>query len=114
MGRVWRDLCLNRVAVMCYGAPSGALRAPELAESPVLLILMLSLFGFLHCSNISPTSLPNGSPNGSNMAPNQPLKSIQEPLGELLEPSGQPGGLLEDSWNALGALLDASRPIQSN
>ena len=27
--------------VMCYGARSGALRAPELAESPVLLILIL-------------------------------------------------------------------------
>ena len=26
---------------MCYGARSGALRAPELAESPVLLILIL-------------------------------------------------------------------------
>ena len=36
------------------------------------------------------------------------LKSIQEPLGELLELSGQPGGLLEASWNALGELLEAS------
>ena len=29
-------------------------------------------------------------------------------LGELLELSWQPGGLLEASWNALGALLEAS------
>ena len=36
------------------------------------------------------------------------LKSIPGPLGELLELSWQPGGLLEPSWNALGALLEAS------
>ena len=35
------------------------------------------------------------------------LKSIPEPLGELLQLSGQPGGLLEVSWNALGELLEA-------
>ena len=41
---------------------------------------------------------------GSKMA----LKSILGPLGELLELSWQPGGLLEASWNAVGALLEAS------
>ena len=35
------------------------------------------------------------------------LKSILGPLAELLELSWQPGGLLEGSWNALGALLEA-------
>ena len=30
------------------------------------------------------------------------------PLGELLELSWQPGVLLEASWNAVGALLEAS------
>ena len=42
--------------------------------------------------------------HGSKMA----LKSILGPLGELLELSWQPGGLLEASWNAVGALLEAS------
>ena len=32
------------------------------------------------------------------------LESILGPLGELLELSWQPGGLLEASWNALGRL----------
>ena len=36
------------------------------------------------------------------------LESILGPLGELLELSWQPGGLLEASWNAVGALLEAS------
>ena len=36
------------------------------------------------------------------------LKSILGPLGELLELSWQPGVLLEASWNAVGALLEAS------
>ena len=38
---IWRGLYLKRVAIMCYGARSWALRAPEPAESPVLLIVML-------------------------------------------------------------------------
>ena len=42
--------------------------------------------------------------HGSKMA----LKSILGPLGELLELSWQPGVLLEASWNAVGALLEAS------
>ena len=36
------------------------------------------------------------------------LKSTLGPLAELLELSWQPGGLLEASWNALGALLEIS------
>ena len=36
------------------------------------------------------------------------LKSILGLLGELLELSWQPGVLLEASWNAVGALLEAS------
>ena len=47
--------------------------------------------------------LENLPQNGSQTA----LKSILGPLGELLELSWQPGGLLEASWNALGALLEA-------
>ena len=35
-------------------------------------------------------------------------KSILEPLRELLELPWQPGGLLEASWEPLGALLEAS------
>ena len=42
--------------------------------------------------------------HGSKMA----LKSILGPLGELLELSWQPGVLFEASWNAVGALLEAS------
>ena len=42
--------------------------------------------------------------HGSKMA----LKSILGPLGELSELSWQPGMLLEASWNAVGALLEAS------
>ena len=42
--------------------------------------------------------------HGSKMA----LKSILGPLGELLELSWQPRVLLEASWNAVGALLEAS------
>ena len=100
---------------MCYGARSGAHLAPELAESPVLLILMLLFFCFFEdqiatnsvsqiCPQMAPKWLQNGSPNGSKIAP----KSILEPLRELLEPSWQPGGLLEASWEPLGALLEAS------
>ena len=48
--------------------------------------------------------LENRPQNGSKTA----LKSILGPLGELLELSWQPGGLLEAAWNALGALLEAS------
>ena len=36
------------------------------------------------------------------------LESTLGPLAELLELSWQPGGLLEASWNALGALFEAS------
>ena len=50
--------------------------------------------------------LENRPPKSSQTA----LKSILGPLGELLELSWQPGGLLEASWNALGALLEASGP----
>ena len=42
------------------------------------------------------------------------LKSILGPLAELLELSWQPGGLLEASWNALGALLEAFGAQKSN
>ena len=42
--------------------------------------------------------------HGSKMA----LKSILGPLGELLELSWQPEVLLEASWSAVGALLEAS------
>ena len=42
------------------------------------------------------------------------LKSILGPLAELLELSWQPGGLLEASWNALGALLEAFGARKSN
>ena len=123
---------MNRVAIMCYGAPSGAHRAPELAESKVLLILMLFMlclccasglrFAMLSafCSALCfallsavcsafrtqdcSRQLEHRPPNGSKTT----LKSILGPLGELLELSWQPGGLLEASWNALGALLGAS------
>ena len=47
--------------------------------------------------------------HGSKIA----LESILGPLGELLELSWQPGGLLEASWSALGALLDAPGPLQT-
>ena len=42
------------------------------------------------------------------------LKSTLGPLAELLELSWQPGGLLEASWNALGALLEAFGAQKSN
>ena len=54
--------------------------------------------------------LENRPPKSSQTA----LKSILGPLGELLELSWQPGGLLEASWNALGALLEAFGPQKSN
>ena len=101
---------MNRVASMCYGAR----RAPELAESSVLLLLVLLFFCFVGLKKLqttthklvkmAPKRLENRPPNGSKTA----LKSILGPLGELLELSWQPGGLLEASWNALGALLEAS------
>ena len=87
---------------MCYGAR----RAPKLA--------VLLFFCFLGLENlqatthklvikIAPKRLQNQCQNGSKTA----LKSILGPLGELLELSWQPQGLLEASWNALGALLRA-------
>ena len=103
-------------ASMCYGARSGALRAPELAESPVLLILMLLFFCFFEaqlathsdsrtCPKMAPKLVQNGSPNGSKIH----QKSIPEPLRELLELSWQPGGLLGASWKPLGTLLDPKK-----
>ena len=79
---------------MYYGARSGALRAPELAESPVLLILWGAIAtnsDSQTCPKITPKLLQNGSPNGSKIA----SKSIPEPLKELLELS----------WNYLRVIL---------
>ena len=113
MGSVWQDLCLNRVAIMCYGAPSGALRAPELAESPkgpiprritgfadtdalyaVLLVcflpcfLLCSLLCSALCSLLSAllSALKIAPKRLENRSPNgskTALKSILGPLGEL-------------------------------
>ena len=97
------------VACMYYGARSGALRAPELAEQSGLALGSIckalgnswSALGTLRDGS---QIAPEWSPSGSKIAPN----SILEPLRELLELSWQPGGLLEASWEPLGALLEAS------
>ena len=95
----WRNLCnvcLHRVAFIYYGARSGALQAPELAEQSGLTLGSIckalgsswSAIGTLRDgSRID----PEWSPSGSKMAPN----SILESLRELLELSWQRGGLLE-------------------
>ena len=53
---------------------------------------------------LGPFQLDFRRQHGSKLA----LKSILWPLGELLKLSWQPGVLLEASWNAVGALLEAS------
>ena len=94
---------------MYYGARSGALRAPELAEQSGLACGSIckalgSSWSALGTLRDGSQIAPEWSPSGSKMAP----KSILEPLRELLELSWQPGGLLDAIWEVLGALLAAS------
>ena len=82
----------------------------SLLQSLLSALLRSRLSALLSALKIAPKPCENGPYNCSQTA----LKSIREPLGELLELSGQPGGLLEDSRNALEALLDASETQKSN
>ena len=111
---------------MCYGARSGALRAPELAKSPVVLILMLLFFCFLEAqiatksdSQPCPQMVPKLLQNAPQIAPEWSPKWLQNvckigpgaserALGALLAAWKPLGGHWGTSWSALGSLLDSS------
>ena len=79
---------------MCYGARSGALRAPELAESLVFLILIL-----LEASwELLEVSWSLWGPLGSSWKPLETSLDLLRPSWRALEPSWSP---LEHSWRAL-------------
>ena len=67
--------------------------------------VIICLRPYNHLLQMALKRLENQPQNGSQTT----LKSILGPLGELLELSWQPGGLLERCWSALGRLQALSK-----
>ena len=108
---------------MCYGARSGALRAPDLANTPGLLLESSwkhpgSSWRRLKCCKIAPNIVPkwfqkgSWNPLGDILALVCLLVPLLWPPESLLKRSGEPFGQLWGAlggvWGSSGALLETS------
>ena len=93
-----------------YWKPFGLHNRAKLCSTLCSALLCSLVSVPLSALKMAPKRLEIRAQTGSKSG----LKSILGPLAELLELSWQPGGLLEASWNALGALLEAFGAQKSN
>ena len=94
-----------------HGARGGALRAPELDESSVLLILLLLFFCFFEAQIATSSDSHTWPDMASKLLQNgfqAPLKWLHNRSWRFLKSSWSSLGSLEAAWRPLGSLLERS------